>query len=69
MAQKTNTFATFNAVGNREELADAIYRLGPTLRFDAQAERFLDNAAADPARASLRASPRLKFSAAMRWSV
>lgn len=29
MAQKTNTFATFNAVGNREELADAIYRISP----------------------------------------
>lgn len=29
------------------KLTDAIYRLGPTLRFDAQAERFLDNAAAD----------------------
>ncbi|WP_272970445.1 DUF5309 domain-containing protein [Comamonas terrigena] len=29
MAQQTNTFATFNAVGNREELADAIYRISP----------------------------------------
>jgi hypothetical protein len=29
MAQETNTFATFNAVGNREELADAIYRISP----------------------------------------
>lgn len=29
MAQKANTFATFNAVGNREELADAIYRISP----------------------------------------
>lgn len=29
MAQQTNSFATFNAVGNREELADAIYRISP----------------------------------------
>lgn len=29
MAQQTNTFATFNAIGNREELADAIYRISP----------------------------------------
>lgn len=29
MAQQANTFATFNAVGNREELADAIYRISP----------------------------------------
>jgi hypothetical protein len=29
MAQQTNTFATFNAVGNREELADAIYNISP----------------------------------------
>ncbi|MDR3005610.1 MAG: DUF5309 domain-containing protein [Acidovorax sp.] len=29
MPQQTNTFATFNAVGNREELADAIYRISP----------------------------------------
>ena len=29
MAQQTNTFATFNAVGNREALADAIYRISP----------------------------------------
>lgn len=29
MAQTANTFATFNAVGNREELADAIYNIAP----------------------------------------
>ncbi|WP_054074753.1 DUF5309 domain-containing protein [Comamonas testosteroni] len=29
MSQQTNSFATFNAVGNREELADAIYRISP----------------------------------------
>ena len=29
MAQATNSFATFNAVGNREALADAIYRISP----------------------------------------
>jgi len=29
MAQQTNSFATFNAAGNREELADAIYRISP----------------------------------------
>lgn len=29
MPQQTNTFATFNAVGNREELADVIYRISP----------------------------------------
>jgi SpoVK/Ycf46/Vps4 family AAA+-type ATPase len=29
MAQKTNTFATFNAVGNREELDNAIYNISP----------------------------------------
>lgn len=29
MAQQANSFATFNAVGNREELADAIYRISP----------------------------------------
>lgn len=29
MAQQTNSFATFNAVGNREALADAIYRISP----------------------------------------
>lgn len=29
MAQQTNSFATFNAVGNREELADAIYNISP----------------------------------------
>ncbi|RKJ96640.1 DUF5309 domain-containing protein [Alicycliphilus denitrificans] len=29
MAQQANTFATFNAVGNREELANAIYRISP----------------------------------------
>lgn len=29
MAQITNTFATFGAVGNREELADVIYNIAP----------------------------------------
>ena len=29
MAQIANTFATFSAVGNREELADAIYNIAP----------------------------------------
>ena len=29
MPQQTNTFATFNAIGNREDLADAIYRISP----------------------------------------
>jgi hypothetical protein len=29
MAQIANTFATFTAVGNREELADAIYNIAP----------------------------------------
>lgn len=29
MAQIANTFATFNAIGNREELADAIYNISP----------------------------------------
>jgi hypothetical protein len=29
MVLQTNTFATFNAIGNREELADAIYRISP----------------------------------------
>lgn len=29
MAQIANTFATFSAVGNREELADAIYNISP----------------------------------------
>src|SRR5574341_127926 len=29
MAQLANSFATFNAVGNREDLADAIYNINP----------------------------------------
>ena len=29
MPQIANTFATFSAVGNREELADAIYNIAP----------------------------------------
>lgn len=29
MPQQTNSFATFNAVGNREELASAIYNISP----------------------------------------
>ncbi|MBL5978369.1 DUF5309 domain-containing protein [Comamonas sp. NyZ500] len=29
MAQQANSFATFNAVGNREELANVIYRISP----------------------------------------
>ena len=29
MAQIANTFATFSAVGNREDLADAIYNIAP----------------------------------------
>lgn len=29
MAQKTNTFDTYTAIGNREELANAIYNISP----------------------------------------
>lgn len=29
MAQITNTFETYDAVGNREELADKIYQITP----------------------------------------
>src|SRR3990167_1311530 len=30
MALPTNTFTTYSAVGNREDLSDAIYRIDPT---------------------------------------
>src|ERR1700755_904818 len=30
MALPTNTFATYEAVGNREDLSDVIYRIDPT---------------------------------------
>jgi Family of unknown function (DUF5309) len=30
MALPTNTFATYEAIGNREDLSDVIYRIDPT---------------------------------------
>jgi hypothetical protein len=30
MAMPTNTFATYEAIGNREDLSDVIYRIDPT---------------------------------------
>src|SRR6266568_4468647 len=30
MAMPTNTFATYEAIGNREDLSDMIYRIDPT---------------------------------------
>ena len=30
MALSTNTFATYAAIGNREDLSDDIYRIDPT---------------------------------------
>lgn len=30
MAMPTNTFATYEAIGNREDLSDMIYRISPT---------------------------------------
>jgi len=30
MALPTNTFATYEAIGNREDLSDVVYRIDPT---------------------------------------